>query len=65
MTQEQEKSIQRTKGVTNHSCNGTGAAPANVAATGKIDTRTTICPDILACIGQTPLVQLNQIPQKN
>mmetsp|Transcript_17299 Transcript_17299/g.21139 ORF Transcript_17299/g.21139 Transcript_17299/m.21139 type:complete len:534 (+) Transcript_17299:408-2009(+) len=64
MTQEQEKSIQRTKGVTNHSCNGTGAAPANVAATGKIDTRTTICPDILACIGQTPLVQLNQIPQK-
>ena len=31
----------------------------------KIDTRTTICPTILSCIGQTPLVQLNAIPNQH
>jgi cystathionine beta-synthase len=30
-----------------------------------IDTRTSICPTILSCIGQTPLVQLNAIPTQH
>lgn len=30
-----------------------------------IDTRTSICPTILSCIGQTPLVQLNAIPNQH
>lgn len=28
-----------------------------------VDTRNEICPNILSCIGNTPLVQLNSIPQ--
>ena len=39
-----------------------GDSPA-FATLPPIDTRTQICPSILSCIGQTPLVQLNSVPK--
>ena len=40
-----------------------GEASPAYATLPPIDTRTQICPSILSCIGQTPLVQLNSVPK--